>query len=186
MRSLASRSLLVASLAALAGCAGAPVPVNYAPSSVMTASGSVAVSDFSYLPAEAKPASPEAAVTAPNQIRNTAMGSILIDKEVRVFVRDAVFSELRLVGVKVADEKRVLTGAIEEFLCDDLGYNIDWTFRVKYRVADKASGQAVYEGTKSVQRRTSKFANAFGALNETVKLNVEELLKDPAFLAAIH
>jgi hypothetical protein len=185
MRSIASCGILVATLAALTGCAGAPVPVNYAPSSVMTASGSVAVSDFSYLPAEAKPASPEAVAVAPNQIRNTAMGTILIDKEVRVFVRDAVFSELRFVGVKLNDEKRVLKGTIEEFLADDLGYNVDWTLRVKYTVTDKASGQGLYAGTKNIQRRTSKFSNAFGALNETVKLNVEELLKDPGFLEAI-
>jgi uncharacterized lipoprotein len=185
MNSFAPRTLLLAAVTLVAGCAGAPVPVNYAPSSVMTASGSLSVSDFNYLPAEVKPKEPEKSPVAPNQIRNTAMGSILIDKEVKVFVRDAVFSELRFVGVKVNDEKRVLKGDVEEFMADDLGYNIDWTFRVKYAVTDKASGKVVYEGTKNIQRRTSKFANAFGALNETVKLNVEELLKDPAFLKAI-
>jgi uncharacterized lipoprotein len=39
---------------------------------------------------------------------------------------------------------------------------------------------------KSTQRKTAKFANAFGAMNETIKLNVEDVLKDPAFTKAIN
>src|SRR5262245_5889942 len=89
----AIRLLPIALFAALAaGCGTAPpIPVNYAPSSVMTAAGSLNVGEFNYLPAAAAPA--PAALTAAdsknskdsarkvkavagNQIRNTAMGNI--------------------------------------------------------------------------------------------------------------
>ena len=94
--------------AILAGCQAGPAPINYAPSSVKTATGSLSVSDFKYLPAE-----PDAAKKVPaDVIRNTAAGTIKIDREVRVFVRDAVFAELRFVGVKTNDTGKVLSGEI--------------------------------------------------------------------------
>ena len=196
----------VLAVTTLSACVSAPVPVNYAPSSVMTANGALSVGEFKYLPAEnySAPAdkqpsavppgprqrSPSAnsangGPVAPNQIRNTALGEIHIDRDVKTFVRDAIFAELRFVGIKMNDPKRLLSGDIQEFLIDDLGYSVDWTLRIRYQLVDAADGKIVYQSVKTVQRNTAKFANAFGALNETIKLNVEELIKDPEFLKAI-
>ena len=180
-----ARKSAAASIAAvvisLAGCASPPIPVNYAPSSVKSATGSLSVSDFNYLPST----SASGKRVAPNQISNTAMGEIKIDRNVNVFVRDAVFSELRFVGIKTNDTSRVLSGDIEEFLIDDLGYSIDWTLRIKYTVIDKKSGNLIYQSVKTTKRNTAKFANPFGALNEHIKLNVEQLIEDPEFLNSI-
>ena len=113
------------------------------------------------------------------------MGNIFIDRDVNVFIRDAVFAELRFVGVKTDGTRVVLRGDIEEFLIDDLGYSVDWTLRLRYQLLDAGTQQPVYQAVKNTQRNTAKFANVFGALNETIKLNAEELMKDEAFLAAI-
>lgn len=166
---------------ALTGCANPPIPVNYAPSSVKSASGSLSVTEFTYLPSKAKSAKP----IASNQIRNTAIGEIKIDRDVSVFVRDALFSELRTVGVKTTDMSKILSGEIQEFLVDDLGYSADWTLRVKYSLMDAASKKVLYQSTKDTQRKTNKFANPFGALNETIKMNAEQLIDDPSFIKAI-
>lgn len=185
-KALGSRiRLLVALLAVgmLSACVTAPIPVNYAPSSVMSAKGAVTVADFKYLPPEK---APKDKPIATNQIRNTALGEIKIDRDVRVFVRDAVFAELRFVGVKMNEGKRILRGEIEEFLIDDLGYSVDWTLRIKYEVVDKDDQKVVYGSVKNTQRNTAKFANVFGALNETIKLSVEELIKDPDFIKAVN
>jgi uncharacterized lipoprotein len=190
----ALRTSLVAFGAILVtGCGTTPtVPVNYSPSSVLSASGALKITDFTYLPAQPTPANapapadkkPRKAV-ARNQIRNTAMGNIFIDRDVNVFVRDAVFAELRFVGIKTDGTGTVLRGEIEEFLIDDLGYSIDWTLRIRYELLDTGNMTPVYQSVKSTQRNTAKFANVFGALNETIKLNAEELIKDQAFLTAI-
>lgn len=186
-------AVLVAGGALFCGCAtNNTVPVNYAPSSVMTASGAVTVGSFNYLPHEGgAPVAPDAKkkskpkIVAANQIRNTAMGNIFIDRDVKVFVRDAIFAEIRFVGIKTESPRLTLAGSIEEFLIDDLGYSVDWTLRINYKLTDSTSNQVVYQSVKNIQRNTAKFANVFGALNETIKLNVEELLKDPAFASAI-
>lgn len=181
-KNLASMFVTIITFVALSGCASAPVPVNYAPSSVKTATGSLSVSEFKYLPAE-----PTAVKPVPsNLIRNTAMGEIKIDRDVKVLIRDAVFSELRFVGIKTNDPSKVLSGEIEEFLIDDLGYSIDWTLRIKYLVTDTTSQKVVFESVKNTQRKTAKFANPFGALNETIKLNVESLMDDADFLKAVN
>ncbi|MBV7484108.1 hypothetical protein KW845_14170 [Bordetella sp. BOR01] len=207
----------MAGAATLAGCANVPntIPVTYSPSSVLSAEGSVEVGAFNYDPNKIEdgapapvskndryvnaglsssqqasggsPGSYQPARIEPNQIRNTAMGSILLEKDIKDLVRDATFAELRFMGVKVNGTAQAtrLTGDIQEFLIDDLGYSVDWTLRVAYLVADKASGKPVYQATKEIKRRTTKFANFFGALNDTIRLNIEELVKDPAFLAAV-
>jgi uncharacterized lipoprotein len=166
----------------LSGCVSAPIPLNYSPSSVKTAAGSLSVGDFRYLPSETGAAK----IQPPDQIRNTAIGSIKIDKPVKVFVRDAVFAELRFVGIKTNDPAKVLTGEIEEFLVDDLGFNVDWTLRIHYVLSDAVSKSVLYQGVKTTQRKTAKFANPFGAINETVKLDVELLLDDADFIKAIN
>ncbi|XQM36066.1 Lipoprotein [Cupriavidus sp. H19C3] len=147
----------------------------------MSANGSLSVSDFKYLPAE-----PSAQGQVPvNVIKNTAIGTIKIDKDVSKYVRDAVFAELRFVGIQTNDKRHVLSGEIQEFLIDDLGYSVDWTLTIKYVLTDASSKTVVFDAVKETKRKTAKFVNVFGAMNETVKLNVEELLKDSRFQAAI-
>ncbi|MPQ58454.1 hypothetical protein [Duganella sp. FT27W] len=179
-RKAAAASIAVAALV-LTGCANHPAPVNYAPTSTKTIQGSLSVAPFTYLPA-----TPKAAKVVPaNVIRNTAMGEIKIDKDVSVFVRDAVFLELRTMGAKIDNPAKVLNGEIEEFLVDDLGYSIDWTLRIKYTVTDTSSTKVLFSSVKNTQRKTAKFVNPFGAMNETIKLNTEQLVDDPEFMKAI-
>lgn len=185
-----SRLFSLALLALLASGCAHPAPVNYAPSSVMTASGTLSVGNFTYLPAASHAPAAEpggmAQGVAPNQIRNTAMGNIYIDRDVSLFVRNAVFAELRFVGVRTDNPDRVLRGDIQEFFIDDLGYSVDWTLRIRYQLLTKGSAKRPsYDSVKEIKRTTGKFMNPFGALNEAIKLNVEELLKDQAFLDAI-
>lgn len=175
--SFLKKCLLLGSILLLASCVST-VPINYAPSSVLSANGTVKVESFSYLPAQA-------GTVKSNQIRNTAMGNVFMEKDVSTIVRDAVFAELRFVGVKVGTEGNVLTGEIQEFLIDDLGYSVDWTLRVRYLLRDE-SGNVIYDEVKSVERKTNKFANAFGALNETIKLSAEEIIKDEDFIRAVN
>ncbi|WP_395668770.1 hypothetical protein [Rhodoferax sp.] len=155
--------------------------VTYAPSSTKSAQGTIEVGEFKYSAVDPKSSKP----ISKNQIRNTAMGEVILDREVSTFVREAVFTELRFVGIKVAPGSKILTGDVQDFLIDDLGYSIDWTFKVTYTVTDKVSGRPTYTSTKSVTRKTAKFGNPLGALNETIKLSIEQLLDDPEFIKAL-
>jgi hypothetical protein len=135
------------------------------------------VAEFRYLPALN-------GQVKPNQIRNTALDDLFFDQEIGAFFKDTVFKELGLVGVKTESTARTLTGEVREFLIDDLGYNVDWTLRVLYRV--RGPEKTLYESEKVTQRRTVKVGDPFATMNETIKLNIDEIIKDPAFVKAIN
>ena len=123
----------------------------------------------------------------PNQARNTAVGSVLFERNVADIIRDASFTELRAIGVTVSGPtiSRELTGEVQNLMVDELGMNIDWTLRVMYTVAEKSNGDVVYSSIKEIKRTTPKFLNVLGALNDLIRLNIEALATDPQFLAAI-
>ncbi len=158
------------------GCAE-KVIVNYAPSSTMVVKGNVDVGEFEYLPVEKFK-------VQPNQIRNTAIGSIIFEKNINQYFRDAVFNESRLVGIKVDGDNKV-SGQINDFLIDDLGFSVDWTLDVKYKVIKK-DGTLCYSENKVLRKNTSKFLNPFGTLNEVLKLNIEQVFKDEKFKKCIN
>jgi len=159
------------------GCA--KISMSYLPGSTSKVSGDVSVSDFKYLPAET-------GKVKPFQIRNTAWGNLKFNKDISVFFKDAVSQELRFAGVKLDDKTRVLSGEIEDFLIDESSYNADWTLKVRYLVKNMRTGEIAYTSTKTTQRRASKLVNLNSALNEMIKLNMEELFKDEAFIKAIN
>lgn len=173
---LLATGLAVASLF-LGGCTTPPLTMNYAPSSVLSASGNVSVGNFTYTPAQG-------GKIKPNQIRNTALGTVLFEKNIDEIYKEAVFKELRFVGVKMNDSGVSLTGDVQEFLIDDLGYSVDWTLIVKY-VVKKQDGSVAYEAVKTIKKKSNKFGNVFGTLNEVIKLNIEELIKDEEFKKVI-
>ncbi|HUN53817.1 MAG TPA: hypothetical protein VMU29_01545 [Smithella sp.] len=156
------------------------IPLNYLPSSVNKISGSVSVSNFKYLLAETGD-------VKPFQIRNTALEKLKFDKNIDVYFREAVSAELRLSGVKIDDKTRVLSGEIEDLLVDDLSFdNAHWIMRVHYIIKDLRTGNTLYVSTKTTQCDASKLMNVSSAFNDVIKLNVEELMKDEAFIKAIH
>lgn len=161
-----------------AGCAATPIPVEYSATSSMSATGSVVVGDFKYEPAIM-------GQVATNQLKNTAVGSIKLDKNIDAFVRDGIFKELRNVGIKVDGKNRVLAGDIKQFLVDDLGYSVDWTVDVRYTVKDE-SGTILYDSDKLVKSHTAKFANVFVAINQQIKASAEQLISDPDFIKVIN
>jgi len=164
----------------LTGCANAPITLNYAPSSTMSVKGALKVGDFQYLPGKEGKKK-----VKPNQIRNTAMGEVLLEKNVDEYFESALFTESRFVGINVGDTNNVVSGDIIEFLIDDLGYSIDWTLDVKY-IVKSADGSDCYNKVHKIAKNTAKFANPFGTLNEVMKLNIEQAFQDPAFQRCIN
>lgn len=171
----AAHGCLALCLLMLAGCTSI-LPLSYSPSSRLSASGSVRVGEFRYLPAlDGR--------VEPNQIRNTAFDDLVFDQEIGAFFRDAVLQELRGAGVKTESGTRTLAGEVREFLIDDLGASVDWTIRVLYRV--RALEKTLYESEKVTRRRTPKGGDPFKPLQESVRLNIEEIIADPVFLRGI-
>lgn len=175
LQSLALTGLCVV----LGGCAGAPVALNYAPSSTMTVKGVEKVGDFDYVPAKN-------GKVKPNEIHNTAAGHVLFEKPIAEYFHNALFVESRFVGIDTGGAYPLVHGSIDEFLIDDLGFSIDWTLSVTY-ILDNADGSTCYRKQQTHSRHTNKFIEGagFAILNEVMKSNIELLFKDPEFVACI-
>ena len=78
-----------------------------------------------------------------------------------------------------------MSGEIEDFLIDELSASADWTLKVNYSVKNLQTGKTLYESTKITKRNVSKLVNISHVVNEMIKLNIEELLKDEEFVTTI-
>lgn len=177
MKYSAIRLFRLVPLSLLAACA-TPVTVTYSPTSTMSLHGSETVGNFEYAPAKQ-------GKLKDNQIQNTAIGSIYIDNPVAKLFGQAFLLESRFVGIAINSGPSV-HGTINSFLADDLGYHVDWTLDVTYVVSGASGAAPCYRTQKVLKKRTSKFFNVNGAIDQVIRLNIEELFKDPAFVACIN
>ncbi|GJL78510.1 MAG: hypothetical protein NPINA01_14990 [Nitrospinaceae bacterium] len=171
-------SIIIIFLVLLTGCSTKDIVLNYSPSSTMTVKGALDVGRFEYLPAKNND-------IKPNQIKNSALGNVLFEKNIHEYFEAALFTEARFVGIEVNNSNASVSGEIREFFIDDLGFSVDWTLEVTYLVKKNGQRSNCYHKTKKIEKNTEKFANVFGTLNEIIKLNIEEAFKDMEFTECI-
>jgi hypothetical protein len=135
--------------------------------------------NFPYVPAR------EGHITH-DRIANTATTSILLKKNIEPAVRDAVASAWRKSGITVSThDKLVLSGRIEALSVDDARATAIWTMTIAYFVTNASNRQTVYMRTNTVHMHRQKFTNSAFALDDIVRLSVEAIIRDPAFVAAL-
>lgn len=159
---------------ALSGCAKITFTLPYDPQSTAELSGSIQVNDFEYSPKEG---------VAQNEIRETAAGTVLLTENVGELVANAIRRELRQSGVSLKSDKCTLSGSVEEFLMDSLGYSTDYKTQINYRLYVKGDGE-VYNKTYIVMFNASKFVVAdviLANLNKVLSDNIKKLIEDSEF-----
>jgi len=160
-------------LTSITGCATKPVVINYAPSSLLEKTGKVIVSKIDYIPFNKK-------VVEINQIQTTALGSFHIESEIGRFVEDALKLEFKFVGIDIrSKDAPILTGSINKFYYDDLGFNADLSLEISYIL--RKHNKDCFLKTISSFKSSPKFANPTGIVAEVIKKNIESLLSEDGF-----
>src|SRR5690625_1115868 len=160
----------------LANCS-TTVPASYTPQSFTEiGDGQIAIGEFSYAPMEG-------GSIAANPLQNTAIGSIYICTNCADFVKRARALELGRSGLRVSDNAHYrVDGIVEELKLDDLGYSVDWTYRVRYTLGRPSDRSAVLDEVYSVGPiRTGKFglpSDYSPSLNELVLEGIEKFMQD--------
>ena len=153
------------------------VPASYTPQSFTEIGGGrVSIGEFSYAPMEG-------GAVAPNQLQNTAVWTIYIGTDVADFVRCATALELGRSGLRVSkDADYRVDGVVEELKLDDLGYSVDWTYRVRYILERSSDDATIIDAVYSVgPTRTGKFglpSDYSPSLNELVLEGIENFMED--------
>lgn len=92
----------------------------------------VVLGEFTYEPAKlgkVKESQPE----------NTAMGSIYFDQSISEMVKNFTAKELSITGIKVGTGKLTLLGNVKQLKIDDLGYSVDFSYIINYKILKNGS-----------------------------------------------
>jgi uncharacterized lipoprotein YajG len=165
--------LLGLTISFLAGCQGAPITTNYTPSSLIQGKGSIQVQPFAYAPADA-------GKTKPDQIPNSAIGQLHLNKPVGTYVSDAFASEFKYAGFQLDDSKHSLVGTVQEFKVDDLGFSADWSVKISVELKGK-SGHTIAQKDVVIKKNMQKFGEINVAVNSLIKEAFEQMMNDPQF-----
>lgn len=120
----------------------------------------------------------------PNQIQSTAVGTILITSNVSDMVRRITALELEKTGVALNDKSPILvSGNILEFKADDLGYSVDWTYSIRYKILNRDTNKELYSRVYMAPAKTSgKFgspADLAPTVQEMVLGGYDLFIRDP-------
>ncbi len=171
---IVSRILCLAAFALVCGCTAETIPVKYEPQNVVRYQGQADVGKFTYVATRDGIAS--------NQLENTEPASVYIGADVAELVRRATALELEKTGVALTERSPVhVSGDVLRFLADDLGFNVDWTYCVRYRVARKSDSREVFDAVYVVAKRSGKSrlaADLTPSVNELILSAYDQFIRD--------
>ena len=175
MTSSSKLSCISVLLGVLSACAGT-IPVAYEPQNFVRYEGRADVGKFTYTPAQL-------GKLDPNQIENTAVGTtIYIGADVAEFVRRATALELEKTGVALTDRSPVqVSGEVLRFKAGDFGFNIDWTYCVRYKVTRKSDSREVLDAVYKVEKKSGKSnlaSDLTPSVNELILSGYDQFIRD--------
>lgn len=149
----------------------------YQPVTTEEMKGAISVPEFEYSP---KPG------VKPNEIRETAAGTVLMTEPVATYFTNAVRRELRQAGLSLISDRCTLTGTVHDFAVESLGFEATYMTDVEYRLQGAAPGSS-HTGRYQVKFSTNKFVDAsifVANVQKSISDNIAQLFADPAFRAA--
>jgi hypothetical protein len=122
---------------------------------------------------------------AANQIRNTAVGNILLTEPVADYITNAVRLELRAAGVKMGTGPCALDLTVEDYAAEDLGFNVTYISNIRYRLS---AATTLYDRQIEQRFTTDKFVVpelVLSSLQSVLAKNINEALSDANFQRAV-
>ncbi len=171
--------VLLLSALFLSGCAGT-VPTNaYVAQNFVKQNGKIDIGTFTY-----KPYLEGKKVKKPNQLQNTAGGSLYISTDVADYVKRGTALELEKSGVEITDLAPIkLDANVLEFKADDLGYSVTWSYSIQYIIRNKASNEIAFDKVFTpTPKKTGKFGMASdysSIVSDSVLAGYDLFIRDP-------
>jgi hypothetical protein len=168
-------ALFIWYLFCLSACSPITYSLSYEPVTTVKLKGNVAVRKFNYAPP---------AGVQPNQIRNTAAGTLLMVENVGDYFTNAVQKELEQTGISVRPGAQcVLSGTLNDFAVDDHSYYAIHISKAHY-ILTGPGNKILYSQNIEVKFMGSKLPSAPEArasLRKTASDNIDKLLNDENF-----
>ena len=120
-----------------------------------------------------------------NQIRNTAIGTILLTEPVPSYVTNAFRLELRGAGIRLGRGNCKIALDVRDYAGEDLGWNITFISDINYELASTAP---LWRKNVRISFTTDKFQDTtliLASLRDALAKNFDDVLRDPGFNAAL-
>ena len=159
----------------LCGCAGT-IPVSYTAQNFVRYQGRAAIGPFTYAPADQHK-------VQPNQIQNTAIGTVYIAANVADFVQRATALELEKTGFQLDDSNPLqVSGDVLKFKADDFGYSVEWTYSIRYKITRKSDSKILLDKVYTPEpKKTGKFglpSDYTSSVNEVILAGYDKFIRD--------
>jgi hypothetical protein len=162
---------------ALAACAPGVTPV-YTPNTTAELKGEITVNNFDYLKAHA---------SDDNEIGCWKMNCLHLTETVSDYVTNAVRREFRQAGLSLKNSQCSLTGQVNELSINPGWTSVTYKSDMRYTLSDH-SGKTLFDNNYVVEfdaAGTYDANLAFNSLNKALSDNIDKLLNDAGFTAAI-
>ena len=162
-------------VATLCGCAET-IPITYTPQNYVRYQGQVDIGQFTYEPSTQ-------GEVKPNQLQNTAIGSVYISTDIADLVQRATALELEKTGFQIGDTHPLqVSGDVLEFKANDLGYSVGWTYSIRYKIVRKADSTTLLNKVYTADpKKTGKFnmPSDYGpSVNEMILAGYDMFIRD--------
>jgi hypothetical protein len=153
------------------------IPMDYFPSSAMSASGELNIGNFQYLPAVR-------GEVLRNQIHSTQqLRDAEIVPDVADYFRDAVTTELKFIGLRVRPGAPTLRGSIVEL--EWAGVSMTGLLVTNYKVMS-SEGEVLFDKEISTELPLNMNYNLSEFVAQLIKDNLEQLVSSPKFLQTVN
>lgn len=167
----------ILTLTTLFGCATTPKDFDYKPSTLLRTSGKLQVGNFNYIPAEEKS-------VERNQIKTTGKSKFFTENDISHLFQNAMRLEFKHAGIDVQSRStNLLTGSINTVELNDAGAETHTTTNINYLF--NKNGKECFNKTMTTKITATKNLHLDGLVADSIKTNIEELLKDNSFLDCI-
>jgi len=125
-----------------------------------------------------------------NQIENTAVGDLYVNIGIAEMVRRATVLEMEKTGILLnVSSNIVIGGDVLELKADDLGFTVQWTYSIRYRIFQKKDNRPLFAKEFSPpMKETSKFispAMVSSVIYELVSSGYEMFIRDTGVQALL-
>lgn len=120
-----------------------------------------------------------------NQLRNTAIGIILLTEPVANYVSNAFRLELRAAGMRLGDGNCQMNLKVNDYAAEDLGFNVTYITDINYELAVPAPA---WRKNVRISFTTDKMMDTpliLASIRDALAKNFDDVLRDPEFKSKI-
>lgn len=160
----------------LAACQSTITLPGYQPTSSQSLSGAMQDVKAVYTPPKG---------VKENQLRNTAVGAILLTEPVANYVSNAFRLELRAAGVRLGDGVCQMNLKVNDYATEDLGFNITYITDIDYELA---APTPTWRKNVRISFTTDKMMDValiLASIRDALAKNFDDVLRDAEFKSKI-